>query len=402
MRYRYHAIFMVGALMIAYCGQLWGHAKDQSYLYLRIYQDHIEGTVETTYKDLNLAMGTDLKRGMKLDDLGSLLPAIQEYIRQGVSIRSSQGDHRIRFVEPRLMEAKLGVFLKSDFVLENVGTIPDALDVTYDLIFDQDPTHQAFLVIRHHWPSGIIDNEGKPYASFGPDQRTATMLLPEGGKAKGVWKLFKMGMQHVLTGIDHILFVLAAIVPFILLGRPPLPTEAQHPDSLSDKAILWIALFALGLIPGFVLGASGSLPLGAPLVEGAIALSIGVLAWSRLKNLSGGAMYALLIIAGLFHGLGFASVLLGKNLRGEYMGESMLGFSLGILGGVVAIMLLFYVVSRVLQSRPGYQNWIRYFLYLCLAISVYWLIERAFGIDLLIDTYIGKAFGKVFGIFHSH
>jgi hypothetical protein len=111
---------------------------------------------------------------------------------------------------------------------------------------------------------------------------------------------------------------------------------------------------------------------------------------------------SLLVLFGIFHGFGFASVLQVKGLRGEYLSESILGFNLGVSLGVVTVTIIVFAVLYLVRNRIDYLKWMRYSAYFLALVSLYWFIERATGIDFIIDNYIGKAFGKVFGLFHHH
>jgi len=386
---------------------VFAHAKDQSYLYLRVYQTEMEGTVETTYKDLNTALGLDLRDEMGLDELRPYLPQIQRYILERVDISSVLGVHNITFVEPRLMPSKLmGTFLKSDFVLDNVDSIPDALEVSYNLIFDQDPAHTAFLVVRHNWKAGIIDNEGLPSATFTRNSTTTTLSLTEVSVMKGVWKMAKLGMRHILIGLDHILFLIALLLPLVMRRKNGNGEASWEPlDSLGTalKYVIQVVIaFSVGYSLTLHLGARGVIPYSARIAESMIALSIGLAALHILKPVFGRREWIIALLFGLFHGLGFASMLGEKGLRGEYLIPSLAGFNFGIEAGQILLVAILFPLFYFFRKSPRYQKVLYYGSILLILIALYWFIERFFEVDFIIDNYIGKAFGKVVSIFHHH
>lgn len=101
-------------------------------------------------------------------------------------------------------------------------------------------------------------------------------------------------------------------------------------------------------------------------------------------------------IFGLFHGFGFASVLGDLGLTSEFLTLSLLGFNIGVeIGQLVIIFMIFPVLFLIRKSR-FYPKILVYGSLLLIVISLYWFIERAFEIDLLIEGYIRKWGYKVF------
>ena len=404
---RYCATFVLLAFCLLLQKEVFAHAKDQSYLYVRVYQSLIEGTVETTYKDLNTALGLDLKDEMGLSELQPYLARIQQYILDGVSISSTQGKHQIRFVEPRLMPSMMGTFLKSDFVLENVDTIPDALEVSYNLIFEQDPAHTAFLVVRHNWKAGIVDNEGLPSATFTRNNTTNTLSLTEKSIMKGVWKMAKLGMRHILIGLDHIFFLIALLLPLVMRRSTATdsPNTWEPLDSVGPalRSLFQVVLaFTVGYSLTLHLGARGIVPFTPRIAESMIALSIGLAAFHILKPVFGRIEWIIALVFGLFHGLGFASMLGEKGLRGEFLVPSLSGFNIGIEFGQILLVAILFPIFYYFRKTSPYQKVLYYGSILLIVIALYWFVERFFEVDFIIDNFIGKVFRKVASLFHHH
>jgi len=155
-----------------------------------------------------------------------------------------------------------------------------------------------------------------------------------------------LGMEHILTGVDHMLFLLCLVIP--LRGwRPILAIVTTFTVAHSFTLIG----SAFHLVPG-----------GAwfpPFVETAIAASIVYMA---LENIIGIDLVRRMLIAGIFgliHGFGFAYGL-QENLQfaGSHLLVSLLAFNVGIeLGQVLllALMLPALLVIRryVLPGRVG-------------------------------------------------
>jgi hypothetical protein len=139
----------------------------------------------------------------------------------------------------------------------------------------------------------------------------------------------KLGIEHILSGVDHLLFLLCLIIPFRRV-RSLVPV---------------ITAFTVGHSVTLIGTAYGLAPAGRwfpPFVETAIALSIVYMA---LENIIGASLRRRWVIAGLFglvHGFGFADVL-GEQLQfaGSNLLVSLLSFNIGIEIGQLAVLCAF-------------------------------------------------------------
>lgn len=177
---------------------------------------------------------------------------------------------------------------------------------------------------------------------------------------------FVLGVEHILIGLDHLLFVLCLIYLIPDLRRLALTITAftlAHSVTLATSVLGWIAL-----------------PVKP--VEATIALSIVFLASEVLAARSGGmrlsqrAPWLVAFPFGLLHGLGFAAVLTDIGLPSEAIPLSLLGFNLGVEAGqllfVGAVLLGLQVLRRLrLETQFRLAS-----VYLTGALATNWLIER--------------------------
>ena len=139
---------------------------------------------------------------------------------------------------------------------------------------------------------------------------------------------FVQGVQHILTGYDHLLF-LAALV----LGAASLWDLVKVVSAFTLAHALTLALAAYQLVP---------VPAG--LVEVLIAASIVAVAMQNVVWLSAARQPSRLVVAfgfGLVHGLGFADGLLAllHQLPHEVLFLALLGFTLGLEAGQQVVVL---------------------------------------------------------------
>ncbi|GAA2327191.1 HupE/UreJ family protein [Dactylosporangium salmoneum] len=159
------------------------------------------------------------------------------------------------------------------------------------------------------------------------------------------WEFFRLGAEHLLTGIDHILFLLALIAGSRRLR----------------EIVLAATSFTLAHSVTFMLAALGAVDAPAHLVEPVIALSIAVVAvWHLLKpaqdlpekglDRAGWIRLAVVFCFGLVHGLGFAGALGIDEPWSWTLLWSLLVFNVGIevvqLGIIAAAFPLLMLLRR--------------------------------------------------------
>jgi hydrogenase/urease accessory protein HupE len=218
---------------------------------------------------------------------------------------------------------------------------------------------------------------------FGPHYRTIVSVNAAGGRAGGEFVLqddnrrasvdlgqpaatrfgdfLLLGVEHILTGIDHLLFLAA----LLLAARGLWPILAT------------VTAFTLAHSVTLSLAALDLVDLPTAVVEPLIAASI---VWVAAENLYGATpsarRVAVTFLFGLVHGLGFAEVMKELHLQGWRLVAGLGGFNLGVEVGQAIVVLA--VAPLLLWTRR--QSWGARFRVATsaalVAIGAFWLIER--------------------------
>ena len=162
-----------------------------------------------------------------------------------------------------------------------------------------------------------------------------------GGTLRGPFGLLPLGFEHILEGWDHLLFLLALVLPGGRLGA-----FVRIVTSFTIAHSLTLAVAVLGLV---------NVP-AAP-VEALIALSI---AWVAAENLIRvrpmSRRWVVAFVFGLIHGFGFSTVLRDIGLPRDALLSSLMWFNLGIEFGQLLVLLLLVPalawLSRVRPEKP--------------------------------------------------
>ena len=160
------------------------------------------------------------------------------------------------------------------------------------------------------------------------------------------WTYLGLGVEHILLGIDHLLFVLALIL--IVKGR--------------RKLLVTVTAFTLAHSITLALATLGFLQVPGPPVEAIIALSIVFVASEIVHGEQGRpgltARYPWIVafIFGLLHGFGFAGALAELGLPQRAIAPALLFFNLGVETGqllfIAGALTLGHPLRRVANAWP--------------------------------------------------
>lgn len=225
----------------------------------------------------------------------------------------------------------------------------------------QLPSRQAMVDILLEWPIGSAASDfsiDSQLAHLGIRTVTVLRFLPPGGAERAfqysgfpgvvrldprwhqaAWRFVVFGFEHILDGIDHILFLLCLVIPIrSFVALVPIVTSFTIGHSITLIAA------AMGMTPNVLWFPA--------LIETLIALSIVVMAFENIlgRNLSNRWMVAFGF--GLVHGFGF-SFALSESLQfaGAHLLTSLLAFNVGVEVGQLFVLALVVPVLGFLFKR---------------------------------------------------
>lgn len=189
----------------------------------------------------------------------------------------------------------------------------------------------------------------------------------ERGPERERWPYFALGVEHILIGADHLVFLLG-----LVLVR----------DRLRGR-IAVITAFTAGHSLSLALAALGALHLSPAIVEPAIAASI---IYVGVENVVLGTerergRWRLTLPFGFIHGLGFAGALAEVGLPPGEEAPALALFNLGVEAGQLLALALLLPLLAALDALPGLRArpWRRW-LSLAIALAgALWLVERVAG-----------------------
>lgn len=371
------------------------HAGDQSYLYLDVTRSAVGGRIEVPIRDLNETLGLDLEgsddeiiAGIRAD-----FELIVDYLGDHLSIGTEANPWSIEFTESELFFSELPE-ADDNYVLfffeasPTVEPVPRELQVTFDPFFDAIPGRDGLLLIGNDWQAGVIDNGYDVFTAFDDGSRTQIIDLGDTSRFKNLFESVKLGMDHIRTGPDHILFVLVLILPAVLVF------SGGWKPARSFRSSLWrvlkiVTMFTVAHSITFTLAGLDILPLPSPrIVESIIALSIAAAALHNIRPIAANQEWLISFAFGLFHGMGFASLVSGLDVDRSTQLISLLGRNIGIEIGQSFVVILLFPALYLLRRTRYYQPFLVIFSLLLALVSLGWLIERAFETDLSVSSLV--------------
>jgi hydrogenase/urease accessory protein HupE len=219
------------------------------------------------------------------------------------------------------------------------------------------------LGVQYHSIANVQWPGGSQQFVFMTQARDLQVELTGDTASRPARNFFLLGIEHILTGYDHLLFLLA-----LILRGGNIWSLLKIITAFTLAHSITLALAALNIV---------TLP--ERLVEATIALSIAYVAAENLfMRKAASHRWTVSFLFGLVHGFGFSNVLRELGLPQEGLLWSLLGFNLGVEAGqAIAVMA---VVPLLL--------WLRKFKWEPRAVAATSIIVLAVGLVLFVERAV--------------
>ncbi|MEH7399909.1 HupE/UreJ family protein [Gottfriedia acidiceleris] len=341
------------------------HSIDMSYSDLNIEGNEILYDLFIEQKDLFPHFGTDLDNLVN-DELAS--QKIEAYLQKGLRIDAdSKQPLKLELVSMNM--AQKGVVRGVEFQLRFIADEEiKQFNLHYDLIFDAVPTHTSVLMVHagDYFQQDMIDSTNKdilinlPKGLPKDPPKDLPKDLPKAKIGAVLWKYFKLGIEHILTGYDHLLFLLSLVI-----------IATRFKDALKI-----VTAFTIAHSVTLFLVATGRIHVIPYWVESLIALTICYVAVENIFVKKAKWRWLLTALFGLIHGMGFAGALAETGLPKSNQLGSLLMFNLGVEAGQLMILCLLLPFLLLMKRFPWYRKMMVSTSCLIFAVAFYWLFQR--------------------------
>jgi hydrogenase/urease accessory protein HupE len=290
------------------------------------------------------------------------IPARGEDLRLAIYVKLPEGTQDI--APPRASFSD-GAYVERRSIRRDGGLIGQAVSIEGLSATSTD------VLVRIESLAGAIQTE-----RLSPTKTSFVIqAVPGAGEVAGTY--LRLGVEHILFGFDHLLFVLALVILVKTWSRVAITVTAF---TIAHSITLAAATLGFVNVPG-------------PPVEATIALSIMLVSIEILNarrgkpSLTARLPWVVAFSFGLLHGFGFAGALAEVGLPQHAIPVALLFFNIGVEIGqllfVTTVLSLIslsrYVASQVLEPALIQRTFDRLDVTAAYAIGIaaaYWLVER--------------------------
>lgn len=389
------------------------HKGSDAYLQLKLDAAASTLRVDLALRDLDAVLDIDADADGQLTwgEIRTAWPGIERYLAARVQVDGCQWPSVTRALERRAD----GVYA----ALTWAGSCAPAAAlpvIRYTALREIDPTHRAIAKIERPGADAVVQvldptrpiapmaKAESPAASDSPSAlgesvsaadavstrsaaaAAAMAAAPDAGPAAehASAGFVREGMRHILTGYDHMLFLLCLLLPAVMRRT----ATGWQPVERLGQAILPVAV----IVTAFTVAHSVTLTLAglklvslpSSFIEPAIAVTIILAAIDNFWPIFRGRRAIVTFLFGLIHGFGFAGVLGELDLPAAQFAWALFQFNLGIELGQLFIVTI--VVSGLFLFRQNgrYPRWVIHGgSAAAICVGTIWLIERTADVSIL-------------------
>lgn len=330
------------------------HTTSDGFIALDIEGQALSGQYDVALQDLEVIIGLDQNQDGKITwgELKVRESEIFSYLVGHLELRNGDDACAIVPIDLQVSELSGGAFASVIFETSCDARPISKLLVRYSGMFDEDAQHRGLL--------SIFFRDKTESAVFSKSSQTFEYDLASRNASTKITQFITEGINHIFHGIDHMLFLVALVLPAVYVSRGK---RYQPQEKLTD-----VVLSALKVVTAFTAAHTITLCLTSfsvisppPLrvVEVLVALTILLTAINNLRPVVSHNFWLVGFCFGLIHGVGYASVLNDLGLSGWSLAKPLIGFNLGVELAQIMIIGLFLPLAFALRRTNFY-----YFVFL--------------------------------------
>jgi hypothetical protein len=359
------------AVLVALCaGASFAHTGSTAYLDTQTADGNVTITWRIALRDLDLIADIDADKNgtLSAEELAAGAAAVQSLATRMVQVKSAD--------TPCALTAEAPVLVKDsehDFASTTLrGACGGALTLAYSAFAGIDDKHRALVRVPGTPEPQVL----APGASL--------VLAAAEDTPHSFRQFFAEGVGHILGGIDHLLFLVALMLPSVLVrehGR-------WRPRSDMKGALIqvvWLATaFTIAHSITLGLAAFGIVRFSPAVIEPLVAATVLAAALNNIRPVVTRNLAWIAFVFGLIHGFAFAEILAPLNLpRGE-LALALLGFNLGVEAGQILVVAACFALLALAARWRGYERWVLHAGSAVVAVLAgVWIVERVFDVAIL-------------------
>lgn len=355
--HRIASLGFVVCLLLCASVTAWAHDPGLSAAEVRMAGARVIVDLSVARSDVETLLALDVDRDGRLaeQEMAASRPRLEAFARDAIEIWFD--DHS---AVPIAVEVRLDQVNAIDFQISFVREPGTAMRIRSAAIRSFPRGHREYV--------SVVDEAGRKLGEKMLDASTnefaININLTSTTRANSFFEFLVLGIEHILTGYDHLIFLLG-----LLLAGAGFKDVAKIITSFTAAHSITLALSTFGMV---------RIPPGV--VEPLIAVSIVYVGLENIFRRDLKWRWLLTFGFGLVHGFGFASALRDLGIgSGSGAALPLVSFNLGVEMGQMAIAAVALPLIWKLRERPLFVT--RYAPVCSILISIaggFWLVERTF------------------------
>ncbi|MCP3102305.1 HupE/UreJ family protein [Myxococcus sp. K15C18031901] len=369
---------LLAVLVLLPCVAL-AHKPSDSYLRLERAEQGFSGRWDVALRDLDAVLGLDADGDGALTwgEVRARRPDILRHVLARLSVGTPDAPCPLGTGEDlQVVHHSDGAYAVLTFTAR-CPMAPAVLRLDYTLLFDRDPQHRGLVQVASQTGQGTLVLSADHHAVDVPLE-TLSAWSHFGG-------MVRSGVEHIWAGLDHLLFLLALLLPSVLTRAPGKGWEpvARFGPALRD-VVKVVSAFTVAHSLTLSAASLGWVSLPSRWVESAIAASVILAAVNNVVPWLRGTRWTAAFVLGLLHGFGFASVLADVGLPTRGLVAALLGFNVGVELGQLVCVAAFLPVAYAFRRAALYRRAVLVGGSAVIGlIACVWLAERVLGVSVL-------------------
>lgn len=342
-------VWMSAVLLLFLARPADAHTQSTAFLSINEKNTELSGEWHIALRDLEDCVGLDSNGDglITWDELRSRREAIKAYALSHLKLSTEVGLLPMELTDLLVDTHSDGITYAVLRLKSTRGNASRTLVIFYHALFDLDAKHRGLLKLEF---------QGKVRtAVFSPEHAEQRFDLENPRSPRQPFLDFvNVGIWHIWHGYDHLLFLLAMLLPGVLrrVGRSWVPVPNFKPAMLNVLKVVTAFTIAHSITLGLAVFGVARFP--GRFIEAAIAASVVVAALNNIIPFFSGREWLAASGFGLLHGFGFANALGDLGLRHGEIIFPLLGFNLGVEAGQLAIVAAFIPVAFWMRELMFY------------------------------------------------
>jgi hypothetical protein len=377
------AVLALGALRAV------AHPAPNSVIKLDFGRNSVRAEMLLPTSELRYALAAE---GIQRSSIAADDPLIAGYLARHIALATPAGSNWHGALRSSYLQSSAG----HEYLVAAFEFTPPAASTTREFVFHADPithevrNHVLMVLARSDYRTGLIGDQPELVGFLQYPHRELTVVRAAGKPGGGFRAAFSLGIEHIATGPDHLLFLLTLLLPAaIVAGGGRWRTRRGARATLVRLSGI-VSAFTVGHSIALIASAASGWQAAAGGVETVIALSVLASAVHAWRPIFPGCEALVAGAFGLCHGLAFARALGGHLPDPTDTAGAILGFNLGI--ECFQLLIVLASIPLVIQLTPeGYGGAVRRMLAAFSGVAALgWLAERALGAPNPLSTALGS------------